>query len=38
MPLTISDDDLAAGLDILERALEAATAGATPSAAATTTR
>ena len=38
MPLTISDEDLAAGLGILERALEAATAGANPSTAAATTR
>ena len=38
MPLTISDEDLAAGLDILEHALEAAIAGANPSTAAATTR
>jgi 4-aminobutyrate aminotransferase / (S)-3-amino-2-methylpropionate transaminase / 5-aminovalerate transaminase len=38
MPLTISEEDLAAGLDILERALEAATVGATTDTAAATTR
>jgi 4-aminobutyrate aminotransferase/(S)-3-amino-2-methylpropionate transaminase len=37
MPLTIADDDLAAGLDILAQALEAAVSATTGAAAAATT-